>query len=109
MEYEKSGFCKNGPSRERSKKAKRKLEAMDIEVMEWPSQSPDLNPIEHLWDHVKRKRRKLNKQYSTKDQLWDDLNMVLRKNYPNFCQKLISSIPQRVKDVISAKGFSTRW
>ena len=92
-----------------SKVAKDTLQELNIEVMNWPAQSPDLNPIEIFWNHIERKIRKLNKSYSTRDELWEDLQTILSKKYTRFCQKIISSLPQRILAVKKAKGFSTSW
>ena len=36
--------------------------------MEWPPQSPDLNIIEAIWDHLDRK--KIEKQPKSQEELW---------------------------------------
>ena len=36
--------------------------------MEFPPQSPDVNPIENLWDHLKRE--KMRHTVTSKDMLW---------------------------------------
>ncbi|GFW74071.1 DDE_3 domain-containing protein [Trichonephila clavipes] len=30
------------------------LESEDIRLMDWPARSPDLNPIQHVWDALRR-------------------------------------------------------
>ena len=84
------------------------FERNEINIMVWPSQSPDLNPIEHLWDHLKREIRK-KKQCRTLDELWEVITDIWNSITPEICSKLVHSMTNRLKEVRKAKGGFTSF
>ncbi|KAH9127135.1 hypothetical protein AeMF1_002525 [Aphanomyces euteiches] len=78
-----------------------------IEALDHPPQSPDLNPIEHVWEFISRRLRELpaTSVESLKARImtiWDQIPQ-------DYIQKLILSMPKRMEDVIPAKGGSTKY
>jgi transposase len=92
-----------------SKKAKEWLQNNDVTVLTWPAQSPDLNPIEHLWEHLKRQLARHENPPNKMEDLWPRVEEEWNKIDPSVCQNLIESMPRRVAAVLKAKGGYTKY
>jgi DDE superfamily endonuclease len=92
-----------------SNKAKKWFEDNDIQVISWPAQSPDLNPIEHLLEHLKRQLCQYETPPKGVHELWDRVSEEWNKISPETYQNLIESMPRRIQTVIRAKGGHTKY
>ncbi|KAI4889188.1 hypothetical protein NFI96_032654 [Prochilodus magdalenae] len=77
-----------------------------VNVLEWPSQSPDLNPIENLWAKLKRHVRA--RRPTNMAQLHQFCQEEWAKIPANSCEKLVEGYPKRLTQVIQFKGNSTK-
>jgi hypothetical protein len=102
-------FQQDGDPKHTSAKARNWLQDHSIDVMKWPPQSPDLNPIEHLWEHLKRKLNAYPDPPSSTKELERRIEVEWNAIDPEECRKLVASMPDRIEAVIKAKGGSTRY
>ncbi len=74
------------------------IKKLRVKVMDWPSMSPDLNPIEHLWGILKQKveERKVS-------------NIQWKRTPVATCEALVNSMPKRVKAVLENNGGHTKY
>lgn len=79
----------------------------NIDLLDWPAQSPDLNPIEHLWSILKRKIKEhsITSKTALKNSLVQEWQAITRQD----CTKLVRSMPARISAVIKSKGGPTRF
>lgn len=83
------------------------LAASRVQVLEWPSNSPDLNPIENLWGWMKGKLAdhswsSIEDFKVVVDQIWNSIDH-------DYLKSLIESMPRRIEQCIAAKGGYTDY
>ncbi|GFW68827.1 transposable element Tcb2 transposase [Trichonephila clavipes] len=80
------------------------LEDHGLERMEWPARSPDLNPIEHLWDYLGREVAALNPPPRSLHELKQGLLCVWSSLPIPVFDNLINSMGNRCRQCIQVRG-----
>ena len=76
----------------------------DKNLMIWPPNSPDLNPIENFWSIIKHKIYTNNAQFSSKQGLWEAIERALKSVDVQTIKNLTESINNCIFDVIKCQG-----
>lgn len=85
------------------------LEEVGIVSLDWPPLSPDLNPIEHLWDILKRRIRAQNPAPNSIAALRIAAQEEWNRIPQETIRDLLRSMPRRMQAVIRARGGNTSY
>ncbi len=83
------------------------LKKNTVKVIQWPSMSPDLNPIEHLWGILKRQVE--HHSPSSIQSLKEVILEEWKKRDLAKCRQLVHSMPRRLGAVIKNHGGHTKY
>ena len=90
-----------------SKVVAKRLKDNKVKVLEWPSQSPELNPIENVWAELKkhvraRRPTNLTQLHQLCQEEWANI-------HPTYCGWLVEGYPKRLTQEKQFKGTATKY
>ena len=85
------------------------IQQEDINRMSWPACSPDLNPIEHLWDEIGRRLRQNYPPAQNRAHLLQQLQEQWNAIPQATVRHLIHSMRQRCVECLQNNGGHTRF
>jgi len=97
----------DGAPAHKSKIVTKFLDDNNINVLEWPRNSPDLNPIENAWNYLKNKVQE--RKLSNINDLQEELKKLWVTLDSTYFASLADSMPKRLQMVINSKGEMTKY
>ncbi len=76
----------------------------EFTLLKWPPQSPDLNPIEHLWDVEEREIHIMDVQTTNLQQLCDAIMTIWTKISEQCFQHLVNLCHEELRQLWRQKG-----
>ena len=115
--YGEAVFVQDGARAHTAHSIKDWLRNHNIVVEDWPPYSPDLNPIEQVWKRLKELLQKYHPYIANMAGGADAVRAKLVEVLPEMwnlipqelLRKLVESMPRRIKAVIAAKGWYTKY
>ena len=83
------------------------LSKEDVTVMEWPAQSPDVNPIENVTKILNERAKEKNPR--NVEELWINFKGEWEKISVDDCKTLIYLCSKRCQAVIESKGLHIKY
>lgn len=85
------------------------IQEQNVELLQWPPYSPDLNLIENVWGWLVRKVYESGRQFEDRESLIAAIKLAWREISLDYIKRLYDSMPDRIYEVIMNKGGSTHY
>ncbi|KAG1253125.1 hypothetical protein G6F68_011477 [Rhizopus microsporus] len=91
-------FQQDNDPKHKSKSTLKWLQDNRVNVIsDWPAQSPDLNPMEHIWRQLKLNLSLYKTHAKNTQELWERIEKEWNKFDKDLCCKYIDTMPDRIR------------
>lgn len=100
-------FQQDGATCHTARIVKTWLNRHNVNLLPWPAKSADLSPIENLWSYLAHKVEA--KRPKTVPELTAAVTQAWQSLDSNLGETLITSVPNRIREVIEANGYYSKY
>ncbi|GFX20071.1 transposable element Tcb1 transposase [Trichonephila clavipes] len=92
-----------------AKTVKSYLDSQQVPLLPWPAYSPDMSPIEHVWDIVRWRLDRDLRPVASTDELWLRIQTIWNTLPQADIKNSFNSVPLRIAAFIAARGGHTKY